>query len=154
MGKKLTVVETDVDKLHQVSQEVDLNDLETVHMIECALMNVYNKLNGCIQGLAGVQVGHTYRAMLLRYVKGKEPIIVFNPEVKFKIGSKNSCERCQSELDVQYIVKRPILVKVTYWTKYRKKVTEWLPYKKARIFMHEFDHLNGVLLQDKGKAVG
>lgn len=154
MGRKLTVVETDVDKLHQVSQEVDLNDVETVYMIEAALMSAYNKLNGCIQGIAGVQVGQLYRSMLLRYVKGKEPIIIFNPEVKFRIGSKKSIERCQSELDVQYLVKRPILVKVTYWTKYKQKVTEWLPYKKARIFMHEFDHLNGVLLQDKGRAIG
>lgn len=154
MSKKLITIETDINILHQVSEEVDLNNLEQVNMIESALIGTFNKLDGCIQGIAGVQVGQLYRAMLLRYVKGKEPIIVFNPEVKFKIGFKKSYEMCQSELGAQYLVRRPILVKVSYWTKYREKVTEWLPYRKARIFMHEYDHLNGVLLQDKGIVVG
>lgn len=154
MSKKLSVVETDVEKLHQVSKEINLNDIGKVNAVESSLIRVYNKLHGCIQGIAAIQTGFAYRVMLLRYVKGKEPIIVYNPVVNFEFGSKESRERCQSELDVEYIVKRPILVKVTYYTKYKEKVTEWLTYKRARIFMHEYDHLNGILLQDKGVAVG
>lgn len=153
MAKKLSRIETNIDKLHQKSQSIDLGNLGLVNSIENALLRAFNDRGGAMKGLAAIQVGYAYNAILLRYVKWESPEIVYNPEVLFRFGSKKSNEGCLSEGDDRYIVKRPILIKVRYQTKYKETKTEWLPYDKARIFMHEFDHLNGVLLQDKGKLV-
>lgn len=146
-------VETDINKLHVKSSEVDMNDVKLTKNIHDALMAVFNKLEGKAQGLSAIQCGLPYCAILLRYVKGEEPIIAYNPKVLVKLGSKKSNEGCLSEGNKRYIVRRPILIKVEYITRYKDKIIEWLPYKKARIFMHEYDHLQGVLLQDKGTIV-
>ena len=153
MSKKLVKIETDVDKLHRVSEVVDLNNLTLLNSIERALRDTFHEMKGAMKGLAAIQVGYPYQAILLRYVKGEEPDIVYNPEVLFKFGLRSSNEGCMSEGDDRYIVKRPLLIKVRYQTKYRQTITQWLPYSKARVFMHEFDHLAGILLQDKGILV-
>lgn len=153
MSKKLTLVETDVGFLHQSSQEVDLGNLDLVNMLEAELLNVFRKMQGKMQGLAAIQVGKPYKAILLRYVKGEDPIVVYNPKILFSIGKVKSIEGCMSEGDSRYLVWRPALALVSYTNKYRETKKEWLPYKKARIFAHEVDHLSGILLQDKGKLV-
>lgn len=153
MGKKLVLVETDVEKLHQPSHEVNLGDVNLVNSIDAALRNTYKKMDGKMQGLAAIQVGYAYKAMLLRFVRGEEPIVVYNPGLIFSFGKKKSNEGCMSEGDDRYIVTRPRLIKVFYYTKYKEKKVEWMTYKKARIFMHEYDHLFGILLQDHGILV-
>lgn len=146
-------VETDIKVLHKVSQKVDLGDVKLTRNLCDILTGMFDKLNGKAQGISAIQCGMPYCAVLLRYIRGEEPIVIFNPEVLFSFGSKVSNEGCLSEGDSRYIVKRPLLIKVRYFTRYREEVVKWLPYKKARIFMHEYDHLQGVLLQDKGTLV-
>lgn len=148
------VVETDIDVLHQVSDEINLTDLDAMNAVENALLNTYRKLNGSLQGLAAIQVGFRCRVILLRFKKGGEPFIAYNPKILFSIGNRKSNEGCLSEGDDRYIVRRPAIMKVMYYNKYREKQVMWLPYKKARIFKHELDHLDGILLQDIGKKVG
>ena len=150
---KVYPVETDLRKLRQVSQEVNLGDVSLINAIENKMLSVFRELDGKMQGLSAIQVGYAYRAILLRYNKGDTPVVVYNPVVLCGFGNKNSNEGCLSEGNERYIVKRPLLIKVRFYTKYREEVIEWLPYKKARIFMHEINHLNGVLLQDIGVKV-
>lgn len=149
---KFSVV-TDVKELHKVSRKVDLDDWSEVTKVRVALLDAYAKLDGRLQGISAIQLGMPLCAMLLRYKKGKEPQIVYNPEVIKSVGSRKSNEGCLSEGEQRYIVKRPLFVKVSYYTVTKQNVVEWLPYKKARIFMHEYDHTQGVLLQDKGIPV-
>lgn len=147
------VVKTDVDWLHKISEPVDLSSNETVRHLTDILLLAYKQLDGKCQGISAIQVGSPAQAILLRYVKGGEPIVIFNPKVNIKLGSKKSNEGCLSEGNTRYIVKRPLLIKVEYYLADGRHIVEWLPFKKARIFMHEYDHLFGVLLQDKGKKV-
>ena len=144
---------TDLDTLHKVSEEVDLSNTNLVKSLESELLNAYNKLDGKLQGLSAIQVDRPYRAILLRYVKGGTPIVVYNPKVISRLFSKKSNEGCMSEPEHRYIVRRPMLALVEYYLSSGEKVKEWLPYAKARIFCHEVDHCNGVLLQDKGKVI-
>lgn len=146
-------VETDVNILHCKSKEVDIADYRLTKELETVLLATFDKLDGKAQGLSAIQCGMPYCAILLRFIKGEEPIIVFNPKVLHSFGSRRSNEGCLSEGDKRYIVRRPLLIKVEYETRFKEKKIEWLPYSKARIFMHELDHLNGVLLQDKGIVV-
>lgn len=144
-----SIVETDVNKLHRVSDKVDLNNDNLVDRLESTLMYTFQKLKGKAQGISAIQCGMPYSAILLRYEKGMPPIVVYNPYVIKSIGSRKSNEGCLSEGDKRYIVKRPLLIKVGYYERNKGDVVKWLPYKKARIFMHEYDHTKGILLQDK-----
>lgn len=144
---------TDLARLHEVSMEVDMSDMQLVQGLEKALLDAYNYHNGKMQGLAAIQVDKPYKAILLRFVKGEEPIICYNPIIKFKLGSKKSNEGCMSEGDQRYIVKRPTLMLFEYQTKDGTRVKKWLSFMQARIVSHECDHLKGILLQDYGKKV-
>lgn len=147
------LVETDLSILHMVSDEVDLNDLSMTRSIDRALLDMFDRLQGKAQGISAIQCGINKRAALLRYDKGRPPMIIYNPKILFRFGVRKSNEGCLSEGNIRYIVKRPLLVYVEYYTRYRELKREWLTYRRARIFMHEFDHMNGVLLQDVGKRV-
>lgn len=147
------LVETDLSVLHTVSDEVDLNDLSMTRRIDIALSDMFDSLQGKAQGISAIQCGINKRAALLRYDKGKPAVIIYNPKVLFKFGVRKSNEGCLSEGNIRYFVKRPLLVYVEYYTRHKELKREWLTYRRARIFMHEFDHMNGVLLQDVGKRV-
>lgn len=153
MSKKVNVVETDVVKLHQSSQPVDMDNIGLVHGLYDMLVDAYKKLDGKLQGLAAIQVGMKYNAILLRFKRGEEPTVVYNPKVNFKFGMKLSNEGCMSEGNKRYLVKRPVLIHATYYTVENEKKSCLMTYKKARIFMHEYDHLFGILLQDHGIVV-
>lgn len=154
MSRNKNVVTTDLKYLKNISEPVDLTNKDLTTSISNALHKAFHELDGKIQGIASIQLKLPYRAVLLRYKKGADPIVIFNPNVLMKLGLKSSLERCASEHDILYRVKRPLLVKVEYYYKDGEKVTKWLSYKKARIFMHEYDHLNGILLKDHGIRIG
>lgn len=143
-------VVTDVNALHQKSDQVDMSNKQLVTNLRAALMGMYNSLDGKLQGLSAIQCGIALKCILLRYVKGVEPIIAYNPKVILNLGVRRSHEGCLSEGDRRWWVFRPMLSLVSYQTEDGKKHIEVLPYKKARIFCHEYDHTKGVLLQDKG----
>lgn len=145
------IVETNIDKLREKSEELPIGNTPLHDTIKDKLLSTYRKLDGKMQGMAAIQVGFKYRMVLLRYIKGTEPTVIYNPKVLLKLGFKRSNEGCMSEGDDRYLVWRPALIVVKYYPYgTTQSVTEVLTYKKARIFMHEYDHLNGVLLQDKG----
>lgn len=147
-----SVVETDVDYLHQKCELVNISDTEECKNIVKKLYDAYNQLNGRVLGLAAIQIRMTVCATLVKYYN-HDPIIVFNPKVIFKFGSRKSNEGCESEKPYRYIVKRPMLAVVSYYTENGKKTTKVITFRKARIFLHEYDHTQGVLLQDIGKRV-
>lgn len=144
---------TDLSELRKVSKKVDLQDKGLVYHLTKILKSAYEKLDGKLQGLAATQLGEHYSAVLLRYTKDNPPEVIFNPEVLFCLGNKISNEGCLSEGDIRYNVKRPRLIYVRYFNENCEEVKEWLTYKKARIFMHEYDHTKGILLQDKSITV-
>ncbi len=149
--KRCPVV-TDVDKLHQLSSDVPIGDVKLQNELRDSLLRTFRDLNGAAKGLAAIQCDRPYKAVLLRFVKGEDPIIIFNPRVLFKMGSKKSNEGCISEGDIRYIVHRPLVIIARFYDG-NKIITRVYGYKKARVFMHEYDHLYGILLQDKGKRV-
>lgn len=147
MKYKMPVI-TRKDRLREESSIVDLTDVYQVENLKKALLNAYDLMGGACQGISAVQVGYPRQAILLRFKKGKEPVIVFNPILRWKLGSRKSNEGCLSEGNVRYNVRRPILCMVTYYKENGKKITRLYSYRKARIWCHELDHLKGVLLED------
>lgn len=141
---------TDVAYLHQTCEEVDMSDKELVNKLKESLIECFNKHNGEMKGLAAIQIGLPYCAILVRYKKGGTPAILFNPKVGLTTGKVDSNEGCESEVG-RYIVKRPALANVTYYTPDGKMHKEVLNHAKARVFCHEYDHTRGILLQDIGR---
>lgn len=146
------VVETDIDYLHQKCEPINIKDKEKCEQVAKVLRDGYDKLNGKLLGLAAIQLRQPVCAVLIKFYKG-EPHIYYNPKVIFSIGAIDSNEGCESEKPYRYIVKRPLIALVSYYTENRHKVVRIITHRKARIFCHEYDHTNGVLLQDKGRRV-
>ena len=146
-------VTTDVEFLRQKSTEVSKEDNELRKEIKERLLSSFEYYNKKVQGIAAPQLKMLHRAILVRYEKDAEPKIMFNPKVIFKLGMRAAEERCLSEKDIPYLMIRPILSYVSYEDENGNIKKEFLNYKKGRIFCHEVDHLDGILLQDKGTRI-
>ncbi len=103
-------------------------------------------------GLAAPQVGILYRIVTI----GLRDITccLINPEIvsaSFDYDTKE--EGCLSLPDQTYTVKRNIHIEVRARNIYGGKLHFKAEHLFARVIQHETDHLNGILICDKGKAV-
>ena len=99
-------------------------------------------------GLAAPQVGVLRRVCL---VENDEQILeLVNPEITYT--SKETCidnEGCLSVTEYRGIVRRPCDVTVKYFDRFGNECEISASDYDARIFMHEIDHLDGILFVDK-----
>jgi peptide deformylase len=96
-------------------------------------------------GLAAPQIGDPYRMFVMKHsVHG--PIGIYNPEIVETTGSVSMEEGCLTFPLLYMIMTRPEIVKVRYTkTDGVTVVEETLSGIDARCFLHEYDHLQGVL---------
>ncbi len=99
-------------------------------------------------GLAAPQVGLSLRMFVMDY--GDGPIKVINPEIIEKSEEKVIDEEgCLSLPDVFAEVERAKWIKV----RFQNERGEWqemeLEGYSARVFQHEYDHLDGILFIDR-----
>jgi peptide deformylase len=99
-------------------------------------------------GLAAPQIGISKRITVIDLSNQKEPkdkIVLINPEVTLEEGKQVEEEGCLSLPDIRDKVRRALRVKVRaqdeFGTWSEREGTELL----ARAFLHEIDHLNGIL---------
>lgn len=106
-------------------------------------------------GLAAVQIGVPVRMFVMRKDMNKETTAdnltyVVNPVV---IETESTCEvaieGCLSFTGVAVPVRRPLAVRVSYVQLDGTPVVDTLRGLAARCFLHEFDHLNGVVFTDR-----
>lgn len=98
-------------------------------------------------GLAAPQVGMLKRVCIVMY-DGKLYELV-NPEL---VKSKGKCvdnEGCLSVVGFRGLVERPKEIDIRYLDRYGDKVTLHAEGYFARVFLHEMDHLDGILFADK-----
>ena len=120
------------------------------------LIDSMNESNGC--GLAAPQVGVLIRMFVIAYIGDDEeggpilgePTVCINPTVEV-IGDEvwETDEGCLSIPGVVVPVERPWKVKVSYTNINGELVEEVMSGWRARNFLHENDHLNGVLIVDR-----
>jgi peptide deformylase len=107
-------------------------------------------------GLAAPQVGIGLRVALIEYPEDEEDpdntrrvYEIINPEVIKQKGSDSGQEGCLSIPGLAADVDRPTYVLLKAQDRNGKEIRikayDWL----ARIFLHEIDHLHGVLMTDK-----
>ena len=99
-------------------------------------------------GLAAPQVGVSRRFFVMD--AGDKVRKVINPEI---LSSGNSTaemeEGCLSVPGIHKKVRRPKRIQVRYQNETGEVISEELKDYPARVFQHEFDHLNGVLFVDR-----
>ena len=110
-------------------------------------------------GLAAPQVGLSIRLFIAHFCKKDEngkyifdakPSACINPKILSISEEKISMEEgCLSLPGLSAIVARPSKIKVEYTNESGEVVVKELKDLSARIFMHENDHLNGVLYIDR-----
>jgi peptide deformylase len=97
-------------------------------------------------GLAAPQVGINEQIFVID--TGKEVMAVINPKIFKSAGSEVMEEGCLSIPRVMVDVKRAKSIWVEFVDEHNRKVRGRLNGIVARIFQHEFDHLNGKLILD------
>lgn len=102
-------------------------------------------------GLAAPQVGLPYRVFALRTQPG---IVCFNPRVVDESSEELVLdEMCMSFLHLAVPIKRPKKIKVRYFEPNGNVKTETFDGMTARYFLHELDHLNGILYTERANKI-
>lgn len=105
-------------------------------------------------GLAAPQAGRNIRVVVVDASAGEDKQalrVMVNPVVVQSSSEQDvRPEGCLSLPGRVYNVKRPVSVKVRYLDRGLTQVEATLSDMEARIFLHELDHLSGVLISDVG----
>lgn len=95
-------------------------------------------------GLAAPQLGINKRVFAFL----KE--VAFNPEIVEQSEIQELVvEGCLSYPNLWVSVKRPKLISVRYYTEDNKLVERELDHVESRVFLHEYDHLDGITMIDR-----
>ena len=156
MAEILELTELGNPILREVAKEVgDLADDEVQKLIDDMLVTVTDA-NGV--GLAAPQVDSSLRIFVMasypnpRYPDAPEiePYAVVNPEIISESEEiEEDWEGCLSIPGIRGIVPRHKEIKVKYLDRYGKEKTEVINDFLARVFQHEFDHLEGIVFLDR-----
>ena len=102
-------------------------------------------------GLAAPQVGVLRRIFIVDY--DGEFYECINPVITEKKGSCEDTEGCLSVRGKYGTVARPTKITVKFYDRTGKPVTKKFQGYLARIFCHEYDHLDGILYVDIAKTM-
>ncbi|MCF7833076.1 MAG: peptide deformylase [Candidatus Marinimicrobia bacterium] len=104
-------------------------------------------------GLSANQVGLRERFFVIgmnAFEDGRGDSIFINPEIlEFSDELWDYEEGCLSVPGIRELVIRPLTIKVKYFDDKGKEHEEVLTDLAARVFQHEFDHLNGIFFVDR-----
>ena len=119
------------------------------HQIKQFLEDKHNRA----AGLAAVQIGSHIRlfGVKVEEMPGFRPkVIMFaNPQIIYQSDkTKLVKESCLSEPGISRIIQRSVYINITYLNGENISRSLHLYEFNARVFQHEMDHLNGILLSD------
>lgn len=104
-------------------------------------------------GLAAPQVGQSLRIIIVTYgieEDNPEPRVLINPEILWHGNDVEKCEEgCLSVPDVTGVVARWTQIRIRAMNLDGETFEEELSGWTARVFQHEFDHLEGVLFIER-----
>jgi len=148
--------------LRQPSKEVPVNKINSPQMQtkikylkKCLLR--YRKLTGYGRGISAVQIGIPERFSII--YTPEELLVVINPKIK-KVSKKllKYPEICMSANPIIAPTIRPAWVEFDYYDEkgnlkhWKKKDNDKIGRIMNRVFLHEFDHFEGIINVDKVKS--
>jgi peptide deformylase len=137
--------------LREISESVDEKEIDEV---VDNLTKVFKEIMSYGAGLSAVQIGILSRAIIMQDELAQEketPLILINPKIDIlnKGTLMHSYEGCLSIPGVFAYVQRPQSVTVSYLDEKNKKQKRIFSGQNAAVFLHEYDHLNGVWFIDR-----
>ena len=103
-------------------------------------------------GLAAPQVGILRRVCIVDV--GDGVIELINPVIISEEGEQTGEEGCLSVPNTSGDVERPTKIKISFQDRNGEEHTLKVSGFLARIFCHEYDHLDGILYVDKATDIG
>lgn len=143
---QLVDIVTDQKKLRKPAKLV--KEGEDIAEIADALLNELKGRNAW--GLSANQFGYDRQVLVMKVSVGP-PVCVVNPSISKERGSQVRTEHCLCLPGETIEVKRPQQIVLKGINRYFKPVKYRLSGIYARTACHEVDHLNGILITDKGK---
>jgi len=156
MTESLQIAQLGNPILRQQAQLVD--DIQNEHLQQLidALIITASASNGV--GIAAPQVSQSYRLFIVasrpnaRYPNAPlmEPTAMINPQIiAHSVDIVKGWEGCLSIPGIRGLVPRYQAIEVEYTTRdgqmHRQELTDFV----ARIFQHEYDHLDGIVFLDQ-----
>lgn len=145
----LNIIKIGHPTLRKVAKPVEKFDKNLEQLVQDMVETM--RLNEGI-GLAAPQVNVSKRLFVIdkKLINEEwEAEAYVNPKILKVDGSNVLEEGCLSIPNIRADVNRPFNIEVEYQTLDGKKVREEMDDLLARVFQHEFDHLEGVLFVDK-----
>lgn len=152
----LEIIQLGHPNLRRQSQLVsEITTAETQCLLDTLLQFVLSK-NGV--GIAAPQVNIDKRIFIMcsrpnsRYpdAPNMKPTFIINPEIIWRSDDiEKGWEGCLSLPGIRGLVPRHRTIKVRYSTRYEDHVEVEYTGFLARIFQHEFDHLEGIVFIDR-----
>ena len=141
--------------LMERTQEVDPTD-ENVHEVARRMLSMMFEHHGV--GLAAPQVGLPWRLFVTRHPNNPDNeesgVAWLNPTLEVIDGTIESDEEgCLSIPNVRGTIKRPLGIRISGHDVQGNPITTESDEFIARIWQHENDHLDGVLIIDKMSAM-
>ena len=130
--------------LKQRAREVEDFDGSLAALVEAMYETMYEAVG---VGLAAPQIGVQRR--IFTYDVGEGPHAVVNPEIVDASGEWVFNEGCLSVPGLHFEITRPKLVTLRGLAVDGSKIEIEADEMLARVFQHEIDHLDGVLLLDR-----
>ena len=131
--------------LRQRAQEIDQIDAAVAKLAQDMLETMYNTPNGV--GLAANQVGVQRR--LFVYDVGDGPVVVINPRIVESSGEWENEEGCLSVPRLSWPIIRPGSVHPVGYDLDGNELSLEGDELEGRVFQHEVDHLDGILLVER-----
>jgi len=129
--------------LKQVAKDVTDIDGTLVSLVEDMLETMYEEPG---LGLAAPQVGVRKRLFVYDLFAGEDPRALINPEIVETDGEWEYDEGCLSVPGLTWNIVRPKTIHIVGIDLDGNEVEIEADELEARLFQHELDHLNGVLL--------
>ncbi len=143
MALRNIIKDTD-PQLRRISRVVESFDDRLATLLD-DMWDTLNKAEGL--GLAAPQVGVSKRVFIVDYEGDQFEVV--NPELISSSGLCDGNEGCLSVEGYRGIVPRPQHIKMSFYDRHGKKYTIQADDYFARVFLHEYDHLDGILFSDK-----
>jgi peptide deformylase len=113
------------------------------------LVDTCKKMNGL--GLSANQCGYPYRVFVMG--TGDNYIACFNPKIISTEGEAHMPEGCLSFPLLNLHITRPKTINVEYQDWSGQLHTATFDGMTARVFLHELDHMNGILYTSRAKPL-
>jgi peptide deformylase len=147
MYEQLKIINYPDPRLKKVSKPVAVVD-EAIRALAGRMLELMREHRGV--GLAAPQVGHNIRLFVMNHTgePGDDRVFI-NPELSEAEGAEEAEEGCLSLPGLNANIVRDKTMRIVATDLAGKRIEQKASGYEARVWQHEFDHLNGTLIIDR-----